>query len=260
VPVPFLVAGFVAGFAAALPRPPVAALGAALTAAPTAASTSVPPGTPLAAGDRAAFDDGAHRRGGGDPRFPPGHRPPGHRPPGRQPDRQIEQPVVDAAATPRGFLQMFVAAVLPTGDAHTVVLVNAAEEVLLPVGVALPEALSIFGRLEQKTAPRPLTHDLLDQVVGALGAEVVAVHLDDLKDEAGLRGIVLLRRQGETALVALDARPPDAVAVALSAHAPIFVARPVLERDALTRQDVARVPPAPPGPDAEAAAVRVWDL
>jgi hypothetical protein len=169
---------------------------------------------------------------------------------------RIEQPV--ATTTPAGFVQMFVAAVMPTGDTHTVVLVNAAEEVLLPVGVALPEALSIFGRLEQKTAPRPLTHDLLDHVVRVVGAEVVAVQLDDLPGATGsLRATVMLRRHGETLLVALDARPPDAVAVALSAHAPIFVARPVVDRDALSRQDLAR---APPTASHEESGLRAWDL
>jgi len=176
---------------------------------------------------------------------------------GRAAAGRVAQPV--AATTPVGFVQMFVAAVMPTGGNHTIVLVNAGEELLLPVGVALPEALSIFGRLEQKTAPRPLTHDLLDDVVRTLGAEVVAVKLDDLDGEPGLRATVLLRRRGEAALLPLDARPPDAVALALSARAPIFVARPVVERDALTRRDVARGSPSR-GAGGDDDAPRAWDL
>ena len=156
-----------------------------------------------------------------------------------------------ARFTPKGFLQMFVAGVMPTADGHTMVLVNPDEEVLLPVGVGLPEAVSIFGRLEHKTAPRPMTHDLLDNVVEALGAEVIRVQIDDLKDGVFI-GTVFLKGKGQNAeIVALDARASDAVAVALSASAPIFVARGVVERAALTHEDLERMPsrtePAPVG-------------
>jgi len=168
---------------------------------------------------------------------------------------QVAQPA--AATTPRGYLQMFVAAVMPTGDGHTVVLVNPGEELLLPVGVALPEAITIFGRLEQKAASRPLTHDLLDHVVTALGAEIVAVHIDDLR--AGeAKSTVFLRRRGAPDLVALDARPTDAMAVALSARAPIFVARPIVERDALTHDDLAQAPSSSPA--GEPGSARTYDL
>jgi hypothetical protein len=173
----------------------------------------------------------------------------------RAASHQVAQPT--AAVTPRGYLQMFVAAVMPTGDSHTVVLVNPAEELLLPVGVALPEALTIFGRLEQKTAARPLTHDLLDHVVTALGAEVVAVHIDDLR--AGeAKSTVFLRRRGAIDIVGLDARPTDAMAVALSAQAPIFVARPVVEREALTHDDLADAPSSAPQP--EPGPTRTYEL
>jgi bifunctional DNase/RNase len=147
-----------------------------------------------------------------------------------------------ARFTPKGFLQMFVAGVMPTPDGHTMVLVNPDEEVLLPVGVGLPEAVSIFGRLENKTAPRPMTHDLLDNVVEALGAEVVRVQIDDLKEGVFI-GTVFLKTQGKgSEIVALDARASDAVAVALSAGAPIFVARAVVEKAALTHEDLERMP------------------
>ena len=171
---------------------------------------------------------------------PPQRAPEPARLPGEE--GQVDQPA--AKVTPRGYLQMFVAAVMPTGDGHTVVLVNPAEELLIPVGVALPEAVTIFGRLEQRAAPRPLTHDLLDHVVTALGAEVVAVHIDDLHAGAA-RSTVFLRRRGAIDVVALDARPSDAMAVALSARAPIFVARPVVDAEALTHDDLAQGGAAP---------------
>ncbi len=146
-----------------------------------------------------------------------------------------------ARTTPTGFVQMFVAGVMPTSDGHTMVLVNPDLEVLLPVGVALPEAVSIYGRLEKQTAPRPMTHDLLDHIVVALGAVVVRVQIDDLRDGAFI-GTVFLRGKDGKDIAPLDARAADAVAVALSAKAPIFVARPVVDRAALTRDDLERMP------------------
>ena len=143
-----------------------------------------------------------------------------------------------AAVTPPGFLQMFVAGVMPTSQGHTLVLVNPDEEILLPVGVDLPEALTIFGRLEQKTSPRPLTHDLLDKVVGALGAEVVRVQIGDLVDGVFIATVFLLQAKNAEPY----ARASDAVAVALSAQAPIFVSRGVVGRAAMTREDLKHLP------------------
>lgn len=152
--------------------------------------------------------------------------------------------VTEASTTaPAGFVEMFVATVMPTPDGHTVVLVNPDEEVLLPVGVALPEAVTIYGRLEHKRAPRPLTHDLLDGVIASLGARIVRVQIDDLVEGAFIGTVIL---QGKTgAAISLDARAADALAVALSAKAPIFVARPVMDRAALTHDDLSAAPPSP---------------
>lgn len=208
----------------------VAAVVHALVAAPPAARPAGPPAAPPAALSAPGFSGE---------------------------EGQVEQPA--ARVTPRGYLQMFVAAVMPTGDGHTVVLVNPGEELLLPMGVALPEAVTIFGRLEQKTASRPMVHDLLDHVVVALGAEVVAVHIDEVRSGEA-KSTVFLRRRGAVDVVSLDARPTDAMAVALSAHAPIFVARPIVEREALTHADLAEGSSPPPPPGQADGAVRTYDL
>ncbi len=145
-------------------------------------------------------------------------------------------PVADAAKAPSAaFLEMFVAGVMPTPDGHTMVLVNAEERVLLPVGVGLPEALSIHGRLEHLRASRPLTHDLLDEVLKRLGGEVVRVQIDDLRDDVFVAQVFV--KSGDR-VIAFDARPSDAVVLALGARAPIFVARPVVDRAAIHPDDV----------------------
>ncbi len=149
-----------------------------------------------------------------------------------------------ASTSPTAFLEMFVAGVVPTPDGHTMVLVNAEEKVLLPVGIGLPEALSIHGRLEHRHTTRPLTHDLLDEVLKRLGGAVVRVQIDDLRDDIFVAQVFV--KSGDK-VIAFDARPSDAVVLALGAGAPIFVARPVVDRAAIRPDDLPRAADDAPG-------------
>ena len=94
-----------------------------------------------------------------------------------------------------------------------------------PILIGLFEASSIDRRVKRHHAPRPLTHDLLVNVVDSLGAELQDVVISDLKDHtyfAKLR----IRLNGE--LVEVDSRPSDAIALAVTAKVPIYVAEDVL--------------------------------
>jgi len=164
-------------------------------------------------------------------------------------DTPVGSPVVAAAeARPRGFIEMFVAGVVPTPDGHTLVLVNAEEEVLLPLGIGLNEALSIHTRLERRADPepskRPMTHDLLDHILTELGGEVVRVQIDDVRDDLFV-GTIYIRKAGK--VFPFDARPSDAVALAIGSRAPIYVARPVVDKAALHPEDLVKdAPPSEP--------------
>ena len=154
---------------------------------------------------------------------------------------QLPTHVTEAKATvPGGFIEMFVATVMPTNGSHTVVLVNPHEELLLPVGVALPEAVAIYGRLEHQGDSRPKTRDLLGDVVTGLGARVLRVQINDVVDGTFLGTVVVQGRSGPP--FSIDARAADALVLALSAQVPIYVAKPVMERAALSREDVKRMP------------------
>jgi bifunctional DNase/RNase len=149
--------------------------------------------------------------------------------------------VIVAESKPKGFLEMFVAGVVPSPDGHTLVLVNAEEQVLLPLGIGLTEALSIHGRLEKRRFARPMTHDLLDHIVAELGGSIVRVQIDDLKDDVFVGTVFIkVNEKGskETKVVSFDARASDAVALAIGARAPIFVARPVVDRAAIHPGDL----------------------
>jgi uncharacterized protein len=96
-----------------------------------------------------------------------------------------------------------------------------------PILIGIFEATSIDRRVKQYQSPRPLTHDLLVGIVEGLGAELQDVEISDLKDHtyyAKLR----IRQDGE--LVEIDARPSDAIAVAVTCdpQLPIYVSEEVL--------------------------------
>jgi hypothetical protein len=88
------------------------------------------------------------------------------------------------------------------------------------------EASAIALQVENVTTPRPMTHDLLRNVINDLKARVDRVVVTELKDST-FYAVIMLEVQGE--MVAVDARPSDAIALALRAKAPIFVEEAVLE-------------------------------
>ena len=107
----------------------------------------------------------------------------------------------------------------------------------LPIWIGHPEASAILAKLQDSETPRPMTHDLFSSALGELDAEVVKVEVVEMKDSTFFARVVL-RRDGEE--VRLDARPSDAIALALRAKAPIFAADDVMEEG---EEDVATAEP-----------------
>jgi bifunctional DNase/RNase len=97
---------------------------------------------------------------------------------------------------------------------------------LLPIWIGAAEAHSIAAEMEQKPALRPNTHDLAKRLIQGLDGEIVQVVVSDLRNGTYFATIVMLSR-GET--VDIDARPSDAIAIALRVDAPIFVRAALLE-------------------------------
>jgi bifunctional DNase/RNase len=120
---------------------------------------------------------------------------------------------------------MAVGGVAPTNEGNAVVLMDDAEHRGLVLFVGGTEALSIALRLEQRRYERPLTHDLLDSVVRELGGDVVSVRVDRLENDIYF-GSLLISKDGR--LFELDARPSDALALAIGNSVPVFVAETVL--------------------------------
>jgi len=97
-----------------------------------------------------------------------------------------------------------------------------------PILIGIFEATSIDRRVRGKHAPRPLTHDLLVNVVESLGAELDSVVISDLRDHTYF---AKLRVQQDGELIEVDSRPSDAIAVAVTCDPPlpIYVAEEVLD-------------------------------
>jgi len=113
----------------------------------------------------------------------------------------------------------------PTTSAPMVVLVDMDERRILPIFIGPSEATSIARQLGQLSTPRPLTHDLILNIVGGLGAEVKRILISDMR-EGTYYAVLYLQNGGKE--IPVDSRPSDAIAVALRAEAPIFVAQKVL--------------------------------
>jgi bifunctional DNase/RNase len=93
-------------------------------------------------------------------------------------------------------------------------------ERVLPIFIGAPEATAIAYALGNVETPRPMSHDLLGNVIGSLGAQLFSVEITELVDNVFYANLRLLRDREE---ISVSARPSDAVALALRIGAPILV-------------------------------------
>ncbi len=113
----------------------------------------------------------------------------------------------------------------PSTNAPIVILKDVASDTVLPIWVGLYEANAIALEVEKASPPRPMTHDLLKNLIHGLNAEVQRVVVTELRDDT-FYAVIWMKQNGE--LVTLDARPSDAIALALRADCPIYVSEEVL--------------------------------
>ena len=115
----------------------------------------------------------------------------------------------------------------PVSNSPIVVLKDEDEKFFLPIWVGIFEANAIALQLENVTTPRPMTHDLLRNLISELDGRVTRVVISDLRDSTFFAKIRVI--SGSRTLE-LDARPSDAIALALRTEAPIFVSQEVLDQ------------------------------
>ena len=129
----------------------------------------------------------------------------------------------------KDFLQMKVTGLTidPFTSMPIIILKDLEEKCALPIWIGLIEASSIATELENIQLSRPMTHDLLKNILDEMGVTVESVEVNDLSDNTFYARINLKKDKGT---YVMDARPSDAIAVALRSKAPIFVARHVMEK------------------------------
>src|SRR6266542_552120 len=100
----------------------------------------------------------------------------------------------------------------------------------LPIWIGHSEAAAILMKLQNASTPRPMTHDLVTDMLDQLGAQVIRVAVTELRENTFFAQVTIQQDGSE---VEVDSRPSDAIALAVRAEAPIFVADEVIEESAI---------------------------
>jgi|SRR5690606_20964500 len=116
-----------------------------------------------------------------------------------------------------------------------VVITDTDEKGFIPILIGHAEAAAILSELEGTRPQRPMTHDLLKNVLDTLGAKLDRVVICDLKDETYFARLILKTPEGEKEL---DARPSDAIALALRAQADVYVSEEVAARALIANKPI----------------------
>jgi bifunctional DNase/RNase len=114
-----------------------------------------------------------------------------------------------------------------TSDQQIIVLKERHGQRSFPIVIGIVEIFAIDRRLKGIKPPRPMTHDLLDDVIENLGASIEKIVISDLRNHT-FYAKIYLSSNGQT--VKIDSRPSDAIALGVASNAPIYVAEHVFEK------------------------------
>jgi uncharacterized protein len=114
----------------------------------------------------------------------------------------------------------------PMTNMPIVVLKDVGSDTVLPIWVGVYEANAIAMEIEKVTTPRPMTHDLIRNLLAGLDAHVHKIVVNELRDDT-FYAVIWMERDGK--VISIDSRPSDALAVALRVDCPIFVDEEVLK-------------------------------
>ena len=116
------------------------------------------------------------------------------------------------------------------GKQPIVLLKTADGNKFLPIWIGHPEAAAILVKLQSQESPRPMTHDLLSDMLEQLGAQVLRITVTEMRENTYYAQITV---QQDGTELEIDSRPSDAIALAIRAEAPIFAADRVIEESAI---------------------------
>jgi bifunctional DNase/RNase len=116
------------------------------------------------------------------------------------------------------------------GKQPIVLLKTAEGNKFLPIWIGHPEAAAILMKLQSQAPPRPMTHDLMSELLEQLEAQVVRITVTELRENTFYAQITVQQDGRE---IEIDSRPSDAIALAIRSDAPIFAADRVIEESAI---------------------------
>ncbi|GAB6073196.1 bifunctional nuclease family protein [Venenivibrio stagnispumantis] len=117
----------------------------------------------------------------------------------------------------------------PTTNMPIVILKSKEGAKILPIWIGIFEANSIATVLENVQTPRPMTYDLMVNLIDSLSAKVDSIKIHTLQDNTYYASVVIIDRNGTK--IEIDSRPSDAINVALRTESPIYVSQQLLEID-----------------------------
>jgi bifunctional DNase/RNase len=124
-------------------------------------------------------------------------------------------------------MQVFGLTIDPLTNSPILILKDLEGEKTVPIWIGLLEATAIASELENIKFSRPMTHDLMKNLMDQAGVKLAKVEICDLRDNTFFAQLFLVLRDKE---FSMDARPSDAIALALRTHAPIFVEEQVIQK------------------------------
>ena len=129
----------------------------------------------------------------------------------------------------KNMIEMFVTGIaLDVRNNHPLVILNdSSKKRALPIWIGHAEAQAIARALEGFKAERPLTHDLMINIIQSTGNKIHHIEINDLNENTYFSTIVLETSTGE--LIPIDARPSDAIAVSLRVECPILISEKVFD-------------------------------
>jgi uncharacterized protein len=122
----------------------------------------------------------------------------------------------------------------PVTKTPIVILKDTENKLNLPIWIGLLEATAMATEIEGIKMARPMTHDLLKNILGEVGCSVESIEITELKENT-YYAMVHLKLSGRDLLI--DSRPSDAIALALRTKSPIYVAKAVLEASSVLQQN-----------------------
>lgn len=156
----------------------------------------------------------------------------------------VERPHLDVEETPEGYEAVEIVGVFASPQGSLVMLSTEGDERMLPIFISPGQAFAIELGLQGETFDRPLTHDLVANILDDVETRLEKVHVSDFRE--GTFFATLYLTTPET-ILEIDARPSDGIAMAARDGLPIYVADHVLEEAGLSPDDMPQMPPEEPG-------------